>query len=1420
MDYKNKCLFYNDNIYKELPYRTDFLNAASVAEVENRIMSKKPILICANNIYRYDLTGKSTDIHLVGTTSCGSKVSLILGEVDIYFDIFSYNYCMDNFLYNPQDLKVCRELNNCDHVQNSEIKQFCENNPEFAKFNDSINKFIDYLKSQEKISIKNKIYIRSKIYDIGITKNPLHLGIRIYFYKLQSMNAALRHAIGNSSYFVTSNNSKFTDYFCAKNNKLVGNYMVLSNYKIEGTVADDPLDPERYKFNLTKAKYNLYANCADFTKIDEKYSLADLGFSELPAYNSLQISLDIETANTDVAESNNIKKKYDGIKSEYNDIFNIGLAVSLESNSKKVELYISIVSSKDAIDREYLIEDALVISTRSPIENIYALKFVLAKLQPDFILTFNGLDFDIPQILLSARKYNIFDDFYSTVSLKYSDDLQNYSEQVQINKNIYAHNKGKYTYWRNVTTDETVSGLSPYQNYDGLKINKSMLNNKFKINASEAKSYHYIEFCGTMILDLYLVYWKLYAKSQERSLNFYLSKNKQKLKDDVPYYIIWYIYNLSADSKKWNTEFEGKTIYQWYYDIVKYCNYDAFAGGKLLMDIKQFMSEKRGYCIFTYLPLYNIIFRADTSKSECGLLYNTYLKKYVKIETKFNFTPYAKNEGIPEYALKNKHVKELYCNIKSEKNKGAFCEIHKRGKIYIEYKNQKFTIPIEALDFSSLYPNIAITNNLSKEIFSYINIDGLRKLETADMEGNFKNICIYNIDHCSQMENFGIIPKFLYGLYLHRVQIKKILAKHEHRMSELEFEFSETYSFDKYCCDLAKSECKNIDNDEKMQKEYRAYCVKQLMNNPEYIKAKLNHEMVDAEQLAVKITMNATYGYLDYAYGIYYYPLIPALITYYGRKYINYVNEVCLNYKKVLVYNDTDSVYFHHSIDCYADILDKSIDGELSEDQLSKKMVMRSMRLNTPIAELQKIYSAKNPAKLEFLLKLTAMDCPCTNNSVPNSVNGTFNDIINEKMLKLTGHGYLKLVREETLYPAIYFMKKKYIGKVHGRFYVGSQYTIDDNCLIRGIELRKGGAVKFVTDFFKRVLCKTLDTNLDPSEIVFEELDKLYNLEDSETIKMIDDFIGYAKYKSDKANNAAKIVGNYRYLRSCTTDETELHYLRDPMELEIVKFIITKQNRYVDLLGRNIKTNTLERAFSKDLILLYGLNIDLKHYIEKTYTSCSQMLTYKEDIAGYYPGIQMKDYVKHIKVFLKKKYKSYNDKNYEEEPEFKKKFKNITLKVFPIFAEYFRCELGDAAWLVTQMFNVSTTKYSKKINNIISSVARIRANQSLKNAKVYYNSDLLCSCLKKKVEVEEIIEKEIYVKLNYLYRIIEGRIYKYIYNTVVNIEPGKITDILDSKLKYEIIYVNYMLTLYTSLKVAIDKLSIVSASSYKNAPLL
>lgn len=1411
MDYKNKCLFYNENIYKELPYRTDFLDAASVAEVENRVKSKEPILVCANNIYRYDLTGNSTNIHLVGTTSCGSKISIVLSDIDIYFDIFSYDYCVDNYLYELQDLKIVKKLNNCDHVQSSDVNKFINDNPEFAKFEKSINNFIEHMKSREKIPIKNKLYIRSKIYDIGITKNPLHLGVRLYFCKLKSMESAMRLAIGESSYLVTSNTNKITDYFCAKNNKLVGNYMVLSNYKVESISLDDPLNPEKYKFNLTKAKYNLSTSCDNFTQIGERYSLADLGFSELPGYNSLQISLDIETANTNVAESNNIKKKYDGIKSEYNDIFNIGLAVSLESNSKKVELYISIISSKDAIAREYLIDDALVISTRSPIENIYALKFILAKLQPDFILTFNGLDFDIPQILLSARKYNIFDDFYSTVSLKYSDDIKNYSESMVINKNTYAHNKSGYSYWCNVTTDETVSGLSSYQKYDNLKINKSMLNNKFKINASEAKPYHYIEFCGMIILDLYLIYWKLYVKSQERSLNFYLSKNKQKLKDDVPYYIIWYIYNLSADSDKWNTEFEGKTIYQWYYDIMKYCNYDAFAGGKLLIDIKQFMSEKRGYCIFTYLPLYNIIFRADTSKSECGLLYNTYLKKYVKIETKFNLVPSAPNEGIPNYAIKNKHVKELYCNIKSEKNKGAFCGIHKRGKIYIDYKDKKFSIPIEALDFSSLYPNIAITNNLSKEIFSYIFIEGLRKLETADMEGKFKDICVYNINHCSEMENFGIIPKFLYGLYLHRVQIKKILAKHEHRMGELENEFTKTYTYINYCKD------NNCEDNEKTQKDYKSYCVKQLMNNSDYIKAKLNHEMVDAEQLAVKITMNATYGYLDYAYGIYYYPLIPALITYYGRKYINYVNEVCLDYKKVLVYNDTDSVYFYHSIDSFADILDKYIDGKLSEDQLSKKLVMRSMRLNTPIAELQKIYSNRNPAKLDFLLDLTKRDFPCSNNSEQKA---TFNDIINNKMMKLTGHEYLKLVREETLYPAIYFMKKKYIGKVHGKSYVGSQYTIDDNCLIRGIELRKGGAVKFVTNFFKRVLCKTLDTNLDPSEIVFEELDNLYNLKDSETINMIDDFIGYAKYKSDKENNAAKIISNYRYLRTCTTNEKELYYLRDPMELEIVKFIITRQNRYIDLFGRNIKSNTMERAFSKELVLFYELNVDLKHYIEKTYTSCAQMLTYREDIDGYHQGIQMKDYVKHIKVFLKKKYKCYNDKNYEESAEFKKKFKNVTLSVFPGFAEYFRCELGDAAWLVTQMFNVSTTKYSKKINNIIFSVARNRANESLKNAKVYYNQDLLYSYLKKRVQAEDIIEKQIYPKLNEIYRRIERRIYMYIYNTVINIEAENINNMLDNKLKSEIIYVNYMLMLYTNIRIATDKLSIASASSYKKAPLL
>ena len=90
----------------------------------------------------------------------------------------------------------------------------------------------------------------------------------------------------------------------------------------------------------------------------------------------------------------------------------------------------------------------------------------------------------------------------------------------------------------------------------------------------------------------------------------------------------------------------------------------------------------------------------------------------------------------------------------------------------------KYKTPIFALDFSSLYPNIMRTYNLSHDTF--IRDEELEKFKQNNIpfhtfELTSKKINI--IDHLDKPELTGIIPKILADLFNKRKQIKKGLIE-------------------------------------------------------------------------------------------------------------------------------------------------------------------------------------------------------------------------------------------------------------------------------------------------------------------------------------------------------------------------------------------------------------------------------------------------------------------------------------------------------------------------------------------------------------------------------------------------------------------------------------------------------------------
>jgi hypothetical protein len=336
----------------------------------------------------------------------------------------------------------------------------------------------------------------------------------------------------------------------------------------------------------------------------------------------------------------------------------------------------------------------------------------------------------------------------------------------------------------------------------------------------------------------------------------------------------------------------------------------------------------------------------------------------------------------------------------------------------------------------------------------------------------------------------------------------------------------------------------------------------------------------------------------------------------------------------VYLYNDTDSVYYRHSVSDFADIFDRFIEGEFNKDALHKKVVRRSIRLGSSRASLTWYYKTKLAAmaglddndarKLKVLARL-------------EDKSDTFEDVLNKAYSAESGSNILKQVREETLYPAVFLMKKKYFGKVHTTNYTG-QYGLS-NILIRGIAIRSSNCTGFLSKFIEDLFYKIIDgDDVEIKDIVHSALNEAYNIKITADNLHLFEKVG--RYKSNKANAVAKIVERIKKLNSQAVN-TELKELyKVPAELESVFYIYCVNEKFIDIMGRVYNANKSESAETKEIIAYFGLEVDLHSYINSTLATCAQFLAYDKENELYKDGIKNKDYVLAIKADLEKKCKA------------------------------------------------------------------------------------------------------------------------------------------------------------------------------------
>ena len=626
--------------------------------------------------------------------------------------------------------------------------------------------------------------------------------IRIYFKTLQNRLTVIEYFWKNN--IITYNNDKYS-YFrvAARNYKInLASWNILKKYQII------------YNSNIYKSKYHIKVNINDIYAYKDEYynNFVDIPKNLIKYDKTISMCYDIE------AYTPNKNGDLPSGKNEKDILFMICITFQFINSTEHV-LNICLVTS-DCDPQENL----LTIVCKNEINLIKIFANICEMIQPDFITEFNGSEFDWPFLIDKANYYNL---------------IVYLAQHLSIKK------------------------LLPYE------LDKdSILKYNYKTEKIKAEAGRYIyslnlNLQGYIPFDTRIVFKRLYPKESKSSLNFYLDILKLGSKDDMPINELFKIYERGNPS-------EMKLV-------AHYCFIDSW---KLhLLNLKQnVIQDNREICVLSYTSLFDGFYRADGLKVRNLIisiimdknLYINNLKnnkknltEYDEIEEKKKF-PGAivlnptkglvsnlyniyefnirKNNILNEDQLKiiqnylNDNYDDFYINKKLIKHDIHDINIKIFINEYYEYiKNNNFKYPVSGLDFSSLYPSLIMTYNLSPE-YLVINkeyAESLIKrninLHKIDFMYDNEQIIAWTVRHDENKEesNFGIYPWILRFLKKQRNLIR-----------------NETYY--------------NLENEiiylEKNTTDY--------LNNPKYNQLVSEFNYLDGKQKALKIFMNTFYGEL------------------------------------------------------------------------------------------------------------------------------------------------------------------------------------------------------------------------------------------------------------------------------------------------------------------------------------------------------------------------------------------------------------------------------------------------------------------------------------------------------------------------------------------------------------------------------
>jgi DNA polymerase elongation subunit (family B) len=502
---------YENKLFKSINNRSNYLDNKNIKNINNKIKHKDNMLFLGNDITE-SLIFENYKLIMHGILPCGSKTTLIINKIYPYVDI-DYN------------------------LQLSE-----EGNIEYLKSLLKNEKLIKMLKGKS-VDFKNINIVHGKKF-MYFNENESKF-IRIKFNKLYHRICFIR--LLNKLNIVSYNND-LNNYYrvVSRTYKInLSSWNVIKNYSIERNT--------KYK-----SEYILSVDIKDISQYsDELYDkyFTDIDIDLLRKDKCISMSFDIEQYSSNFNPDRPDIVILPSGKIKEDEIFNIGLTYQF-IHEKNSFLNIALLTKEANEHEDYL---TIICSNEKVLLKVFG--YINSLLQPDYIMEFNGSEFDWINIYDKCIYYKIIENLCENLSIK---KLSNYDLKIE--------NISKYIY-----------------SIDSIKISADV----------PQKTTRNLKLEGYIPFDVRVIFMQLNPTQSKSSLKFYLDMNNLPNKDDMPIPELFKIYKTNNIS--------GMT------DVAHYCYIDAFRLHQLVIK-NNIIQDRREIGRLSYTSLFDAFYRANGCK--------------------------------------------------------------------------------------------------------------------------------------------------------------------------------------------------------------------------------------------------------------------------------------------------------------------------------------------------------------------------------------------------------------------------------------------------------------------------------------------------------------------------------------------------------------------------------------------------------------------------------------------------------------------------------------------------------------------------------------------------------------------------------------------------------------------------------------